>query len=129
MRVNADGLPIATMLTGGETHDVKAYGDLMDERDSDPGAMLADKGYDSDAVRQDLKDRGATPEIPTKKNRKIQYSVDKELYALRARVEHCIGHLKEMRRVATRFDKTACSFIGFVLLGCLRIWVRFVHRA
>ena len=127
--MNADGLPIAVVLTGGEVHDVKAYDDLMDERDSDPGAMLGDKGYDSDPLRQDLRDRGAAPEIPTKKNRKVQYSVDKPLYALRARVEHCVGHLKEMRRIATRFDKTASSFMGFVLLGCLRQWVRFVHRA
>jgi transposase len=127
--VNADGLPIGVTLTGGETHDVKAYDDLMEERDSDPGALLADKGYDSDTIRQDLRDRGAAPEIPTKRNRKIQYSVDKALYALRSRVETCIGHLKELRRIATRYDKTATSFIGFVLLGCLRSWVRFVHRA
>ncbi len=127
--MNADGLPIAVVLTGGETHDVKAYDALMEERDSDPGALLADKGYDSNAIRQDLRDRGATPEIPTKRNRKVQYSVERTLYALRSRVEHCIGHLKEQRRIATRYDKTASSFIGFVLLGCLRSWVRFVHRA
>ena len=127
--MNADGLPSAVVLTGGETHDVKAYDDLMEERDSDPGALLADKGYDSDAIRQDLRDRGATPEIPTKRNRKIQHSVDKVLYALRSRVEICIGHLKEQRRIATRYDKTITSFIGFVLLGSLRSWIRFVHRA
>lgn len=101
----------------------------MEQRDSDPGALLADRGYDSDVIRQDLRDRGATPEIPTKRNRIVQYSVNKALYALRARVEHCIGHLKENRRIATRYDKTESSFIGFVLLGCLRRWVRFVHRA
>jgi hypothetical protein len=47
----------------------------MQQRDSDPRAMLADKGYDSDTIRHDLQDSGATPEIPTKRNRKIQYSV------------------------------------------------------
>jgi transposase len=127
--VNADGLPIAAVLTAGEAHDVTAYDDLMEQRDSDPGALLADKGYDSDAIRQDLKDRGAAPEIPTKRNRIVQYCVDKPLYALRARIEHCIGHLKELRRIATRYDKTESSYLGFVLLGCLRYWVRFVHRA
>jgi transposase len=105
-------------LTGGEAHDVTAYDDLMDERDSDPGALLADKGYDSDAIRQDLRDRGATPEIPTKRNRLVQHSVDKALYALRSRIECCIGHLKEHRRVATCFDKTASSFLGFVMIAC-----------
>ena len=101
----------------------------MEQRDSDPGAMLADKGYDSDAIRQDLRDRGTTPEIPTKRNRAVQYLVSKPLYALRSRIECFIGHLKEQRRIATRYDKTECSFLGFVLLGCSRIWIRFVHRA
>ncbi len=54
LRVNAAGLPIAATLTPGETHDVRAYDDLMVLRDRDPGLMLADKGYDSDALRQDL---------------------------------------------------------------------------
>jgi transposase len=129
LRVNADGLPIAVVLTAGEAHDVTAYDALMEQRDSDPGALLADKGYDSDAIRQDLKDRGAAPEIPTKRNRIVQYSVDKVLYALRGRIEHCIGRLKEQRRIAPRYEKTESSFLGFVLLGCLRAWVRFVHRA
>lgn len=117
------------VLSAGEAHDVTAYDPLIEQRDSDPGAMLADKGYDSDAIRQDLRDRGATPEIPTKRNRKVQYSVSKPLYALRSRIECFIGHLKEQRRIATRYDKTASSFLGFVLLGCSRIWIRFVHRA
>ena len=121
-------MPIAAVLTPGEAHDVTAYAALMEQRDSDPGALLADKGYDSDALRQDLQDRGATPEIPTKRNRKVQYSVDKALYAMRSRIECCIGHLKEQRRIATRFDKTISSFIGFVTLGCIRLWLRFVHR-
>jgi transposase len=101
----------------------------MEQRDSDPGAMLADKCYDSDAIRHDLGDSGATSAIPTRSNGKVQYSVDKLLYALLSRIECFIGHLKEQRRIATRYDKLATSFIGFVLLGCIRIWARFVHRA
>jgi transposase len=53
----------------------------------------------------------------------------KRLYALRSRIECFIGHLKEQRRIAIRYDKTASSFLGFVLLGCARLWIRFVHRA
>jgi IS5 family transposase len=48
--------------------------------------MLADKGYDSDAIRQDLEDRGAVPEIPTKRNRHVQHSVSPPLDALRSRI-------------------------------------------
>ncbi len=82
---NAARLPIVAVLTGGETHDVKAYDDLMEERESDPGALLADKGYDSDAIRRDLRDRGTAPEILAKGNRKIRHCVDKALYAIRSR--------------------------------------------
>ncbi len=129
LRCNAAGLPIGVVLSEGEAHDVTAYDGLMQQRDSDPGAMLADKGYDSGAIRNDLRDSGSKPETPTKSNRKVQYSVDKTLYALRSRIECFIGHLKEQRRIATRYDKLATSFLGFVLLGCIRIWARFVHRA
>ena len=117
------------VLSEGEAHDVTAYDQLMEQRDSDPGAMLTDKGYDSDAIRQDLRDRGTVPEIPTRQNRKVQYLVSKPLYALRSRIECFIGHLKEQRRIATRYDKTSTSFLGFILLACSRIWIRFVHRA
>lgn len=88
--------------SGGEAHDVTVYASLMELRDSDPAIALMDKGYDAEAIRQDLRDRGARPEIPTKRNRKIQHSVSKQLYALRSRIECCIGHLKEFRRIATR---------------------------
>jgi hypothetical protein len=63
-------LPIGVVLSEGQAHDITAYQALMEERDSDPGAMLADKGYDSDAIRQDLCDRGAAAEIPTGRSRK-----------------------------------------------------------
>jgi transposase len=129
LRCNAVGLPIGVVLTGGEAHDVTAYDALMQQRDSDPGAMLADKGYDSDAMRHDLRDRGTAPEIPTKSNHEVQHSVSKPLYALRSRIECFIAHLKEQRRIATRYDKTATSFLGFISLGCIRLWIRFVHRA
>jgi transposase len=129
VRCNAAGLPIGVVLSEGEAHDVTAYDGLVQQRDSDPGAMLADNGYDSDAIRDDLRDSGATPEIPIKSNRKVQYSVSKPLYALRLRIECFIGYLKEQRCIATRYDKLATSFIGFVLLGCIRIWARFVYRA
>ncbi len=101
----------------------------MDQRDSDPGVLLADRGYDSDAVRRDARDRGATPEIPTRRNRKARHSVDRRLYALRSRIERFINKLKNSRRVATRYDHTASSFLGFVLLGCVRLSIMFVHAA
>ena len=105
----------------------------FDVLDGDAGFTIAARRVDEEPDARlelvDLHDRGAAPEIPTKRNRKLQYLVSKPLYALRSRIECFIGHLKEHRRIATRYDKTANSFLGFVLLGCARIWIRFVHRA
>ena len=110
LRCNAAGLPIGVALSEGEAHDVTAFDGLVQQRDSDPRAMLVDKGCDSDAIRHDSRDSGPTPELPSKSNRKVQYSVSKPLYALRSRIECFIGDLKEQRRVATRYDKLGTSF-------------------
>ena len=129
LRANAEGLPIGILLTPGEAHDSTAYVDLMAECDADPDVLLADRGYDSDAIRDDVRHRGGSPEIPTKRNRHIQHSVNRALYALRARIEQFISKLKNSRRVATRYDHTASSFLGFVLLAAIRQWIKFVHAA
>jgi len=114
-------------LTAGQAADCSHYDALIEMRDSDPAIMLGDRGYDSDPIRQDLRDRGAVPEIPTKRNRRIQHSVSRPIYALRNRIERCINRLKNSRRVATRYDQTAESFLGFAALASIRIWIRFVH--
>jgi transposase len=114
-------------VTAGQEADCSNYDVLMEARDSDPAIMLGDKGYDSDPIRQDLRDRGAVPEIPTKRNRHVQHSVRRPLYALRSRIECFINRLKNSRRVATRYDQTADSFLGFATLASIRLWIRFVH--
>lgn len=86
--------------------------------------MIADKGYDSDAIREDLARRGAEPVIPPRKSRKVQPVIDGHIYALRNLVERCFSKLKHSRRLATRCDKTAASYIGFVLIASTRLWIR-----
>jgi len=93
-----------------------------------PVSLLADKGYDSDAVRDDIEARGAQPVIPTKSNRKIQRPVDPTLYARRNQVERFFNRIKHSRRIATRYDKLAASFFGFIQIVSIRLWARFVHR-
>jgi len=66
-------------VTAGQEADCSNYDALMEARDSDPVIRLADKGYDSDPIRRDLCDRGAVPEIPTKRNRHVQRSVSRPL--------------------------------------------------
>jgi transposase len=122
-------LPIALVITPGQDHDVTAFPALMQEVDCDPQLMLGDKGYDSDAVSQDIADRGGQALIPTKANRKIQFTVDKAIYSLRNRIERFFNRLKNSRRVATRYDKLHESFAAFVILATIRIWIKFVHTA
>jgi hypothetical protein len=59
----------------------------------------------------------------------VQHSVNQRRYALRARIERFFSKLKNHRRVATPYDQTSISFLGYVPLGCIRIWIRFGHAA
>ena len=104
------------MITPGQAHDVTAFPALMQEIDCDPEQMLGDKGYDSEAVRNDIEERGGEAAIPSTATRKIQHAVDKALYALRNRIERFFNRAKNSRRVATRYDKLIESFAAFVLL-------------
>ena len=99
----------------------------MQEIDCDPEQMLGDKGYDSEAVRNDIEERGGEAAIPSTATRKVQHAVDKALYTLRKRIERFFNRAKNSRRVATRYDKMMESFAAFVLLACIRIWIKFVH--
>ena len=99
----------------------------MDAELPDPETMLADRSYDSDAIRDDLQARGAEAVIPTKSNRKVQIKVEPNSYALRNRIERFFNKIKNSRRVATRYDKLASSFLGFIQIATIRIWIRFVH--
>jgi transposase len=101
----------------------------MQEEAPDPTQMLADKGYDSDAIRHDLEARGAEPVIPPKSTRKAPRPYDKSAYRMRNRIERFIGRLKNSRGVATRYAKLAESYLGFVQLAAIKLWIRFVHAA
>lgn len=130
LKTNGAGLPIAVEITGGEVSDYRGYGPLMEADGPLARVLLADRGYDSDAIRQDMQDRGGVAVIPARRNRKVRESVDTHIYALRNRIERCFNRLKNARRVATRYDKTAASFLGFVQITSIRMWFRdFVNTA
>jgi transposase len=91
---------------------------------------FTDKGYDAAFIRDDLAARAVAAVIPARRNRKVQPVIDGHIYAMRNREERCVSKLKQSRRLATRYDKTADSFLGFVLVAAIRLWVRhFVHTA
>ena len=102
----------------------------MDEPGPQPRVLLADKGYDADFILADLDARDVVAVIPARRNRKVQPVIDGHIYALRNLVERCFSRLKHSRRLATRYDKTADSFLGFVLVASIRLWIKhFVHTA
>lgn len=101
----------------------------MDAEAPDPKVLLADRGYDADRIRTDVEKRGGTPMIPGRKTRKVPIPIDDHIYSLRNQVERTFNKLKCSRRLATRYDKTSTSYLGFVHLSSIRLSIRhFVNR-
>jgi len=86
--------------------------------------LIADKGYDSDAIRGSLRAAGVRPVIPPRSNRTATIRWNKRLYRQRNRIERMIGHLKINRAIATRYDKLAQSFLDMLHLAALRRLLR-----
>jgi transposase len=129
LRCDARGLPLAFVLTPGEAHEARAFADLVEDLAPGTRCLIGDMGYDADWLRQELLLRGILPVIPPNPVRKEPAPLDRELYRLRNRVERLVSGLKQFRGVATRYDKTAESFLAFVHLAAARVWLRFVHTA
>lgn len=86
-------------------------------------ALLADKGYDTNYIVEAAENMGAMVVIPPKKNRIIQREYDKDLYKERNLVERLFNKIKNFRRVATRYDKLASSFMDFINIAAICIWL------
>ena len=96
----------------------------MDDNLPAPAVLIAVRGYDSDKVRKTMKARNVVPVIPMRKSHRLRVVVDRALYRLHNLVERCFNKLKNARRVATRYDKTAESYLGFVDITSIRLWIR-----
>ena len=119
--VDALGNPVALSLTPGQAHDITQAVPLLDQ--VEPEAFLADKGYDSDALVETLKERGITPVIPSKANRKVPRKTDFALYRERNLVERFFCKIKQYRAISTRYDKLANTFLAAVALVCILLWL------
>ena len=102
-------------LLPGQRHDLVGAQPLLDG--TEIGALIADKGFDNDALRQELGARGATAVIPPKANRARQVACDFAMYRWRHLVENFFCDLKQFRRIATRYDKTDQSFSAMIYLA------------
>ena len=104
------------MLTPGNVAEVKAAPELL-ARASQARYVIADKGYDADALRRLLRTKGTVPVIPGRSSRKRAVRYDRERYRARHLVENAFCRLKGFRRVATRYDKLAANFLSAVALA------------
>lgn len=84
---------------------------------------LGDRGYDSDGIVAAIEASGAVAVIPPKCNRKVQREYDRHVYKQRNQIERMFNRLKHYRRIATRYDKTAIAYLGFVYLAASLLWL------
>jgi transposase len=113
-----NGRPVVLVLTAGQVSDFVPAQECL-QAAPPATAVIADRGYDSDEWRDFIKQRGAKPVIPPKKNRNVQYRYDKTLYKTRNRVERFFCRLKDFRRVATRYDRQPYIFMAAVFLASI----------
>ena len=119
----SDGLgrPIRLLMTAGQRSDYTGARAFLSDL---PAAkhMLADRGYDADWFRNGLEEKGISPCIPSRKNRKEPIPHDAVRYKLRHKIEVMFGRLKDWRRVAMRFDRSPTVFLSAIALAALVIF-------
>ena len=122
MAVDALGNPLRIILTEGQVHDIRQAEALIEGFACEK--VLADKGYDLDKFREAIASKGAEAVIPPERSRKELIPYDKDVYQDRNLVERFFNKIKNFRRIATRYDKTALSFAAMLALAAAMIWLR-----
>jgi transposase len=125
--VDANGLPVALKLTEGQAHDGRSAKDML-ARLGRGQILLADRAYDSDALRKDLVARGAWANIKPMPGRKRVPAFSRFLYRYRNLVERFFNKLKHFRAIATRYEKHDANYLALIKLASSRIWMRFMSR-
>ena len=115
-------MPLRVIITEGTCADCTQAGTLIEGIDA--RHLLADKGYDSDAIVEQARRQGMEAVIPPRKNRRAPRDYDKHLYKCRHLVENAFLHLKRWRGIATRYVKNAASFLAAVQIRCLVLWLK-----
>jgi transposase len=123
--VIADGLAraIAFRIAPGQAHELPRAVPLLDSLPGVPSWVVADRGYTSHAFREHIWSVGARPAIPAKSNEALLACPD-WIYNNRNVIERLWARLKEWRAVATRYEKTASSFMGILCLAATLDWLK-----
>ena len=119
---DALGRPLRFILTGGEASDITMAPALL--ADLEAGGVIADKAYDSNALRALIAEAGAKAVIPSNRTRKVLIPHDAIAYKLRNRIERFFNKLKHFRHIATRYDRRAIYFLACLHLASAMIWMR-----
>lgn len=121
MAVDALGNPLRVILSAGQIADIDCAAKTIEHLSAQ--AIIADKGYDADHFVAKIEAAGAKAVIPPRSNRLSQRSFDRHLYQDRNLIERFFARIKHFRRIATRYDKLAKSFLSFVHLACAFVWL------
>ncbi len=120
--VDALGQALRFTLTPGQRHDITQASDLL--KGFENANIIADKAYDSNALIEQIHSQNCTAVIPSRSNRKEPRTYDEHLYKERHLVECFFNKIKHFRRVFSRFDKRASSFLGFLAYASFILWLR-----
>jgi len=121
LAVDAHGMPLRVLVTTATQADCSQAAALIEGLQAQH--LMADKGYDSDAIVQQVQQQGMSVVIPPRKNRKYRRECDLHLYKHRHLVENAFLHLKRWRGIATRYAKCLASFVAAVQIRCLVLWL------
>ena len=116
------GNPLRFILTAGQEHDITQAEALIEKMECE--RVVADKGYDSDAFREYIAHSGATAVIPPKSNRKKRHEYDEHIYKERHLIECLFNKTKQFRRVFSRYDKFADTYLSFLQIAATLIWLK-----
>lgn len=122
LAVRGLGCPVRFLLTPGQSGDCPQAKLLLEGLSAE--IFIADTAYDSDELREEVADIGAQAVIPNNPSRSMKYPMDAHLYRSRHLVECCFSKLKQFRRVATRFEKTARNFQAVIAIAATVLWLR-----
>lgn len=116
------GKPICLFITAGQRSDYTKALSLIEGRHM--SVLIADKGYDANYMVEAGEKVGAKVVIPPRRNRKVQREYDKELYKERNIIERMFNKMKHFRRVATRYDKLDVTYLSFIFLAAIYLYIK-----
>ena len=133
LRAEGGGRPLVFLLSGGERHEAAFFEALMEAGEAEldaagraqrqPERVVGDKGYSYDRVRAYLDHRGIEALIPLRSDQGENPGFDRAAYRGRNRIERLVGRLKRWRRVATRYDKRASSYLAVLTVVAIMLWL------